>query len=197
MRYVATYGPGSGSHSPAFNGPPGRRLYAAGVMEQEVRAAERSPLPVGGFNFGRADRRNVEPEPYIGQKYDRGQFLTALAGTGAVLGLIGVFAGKPDGIDLTVTGGAAIVELQDRLGLNGIRYLIPANGTLETLVSRERVTAFNVADGSPATVAATGKWAALAPAVEGYVHGRSDDYEVGELGLTQRPDVPQAGEAAY
>jgi len=141
--------------------------------------------------------RPAEWEPSPGLKYDRGQNLQALAGTGSVLGLIGVFAGKPDAITLLASGGDAIVELQDRLGLNGIRFRLTVNQPMQTLVSRERVTAFNVSDASPATVNATGLWALPAPAVEGYLRGRSDDDEVGELGLTEGPDIPEDREGTY
>ena len=171
--------------SPSDAAPGLRPVYADGRMPQEIAAAERKMIPLATVYPGRAQQRPAEWEPAPGLKYDRGQQLTVTVGTGAVFAAPAVFSGKPDGIDLTVLGGAAVVELQDRLGLNGIRYTLAANSTIETLVSRERVVAFNVADGTPATVTATGKWALLAPAVEGYTRGGTDDDQVGELGLTQ------------
>jgi len=154
-------------------------------MAQEIAAAERLTIPLAKVYPGRERERPAEWASRPNEKYDRGQQLTGAAGTASVLAEIGKFAGKPDGIDLFITGGAAVVELQDRLGLNGIRFTVPAGQYVPTLVSRERVTAFNVSDAAPATVTATGKWALFAPAVEGYTRGSADDDEVGELGLTQ------------
>jgi hypothetical protein len=197
MRYFATYGPGTGVQSPAVNAPPRRTLYRPETMAGEVAAAERKTIPLAAVYPGRERERPAEWEPAPGLKYDRGQQVSALAGVGGVLGLVGVFAGKPDAIDLIVSGGAAVVELQDRLGLNGIRFTVPAGQYLPTLVSRERVTAFNVSDAAPATVTATGKWALPAPAVEGYRRGRADDDEVSELGLTEGSDIPEDRERTY
>lgn len=157
-------------------------------MEGEVAAAERKVIPLAAVYICRGMERPAENRPAATEKYDRGQNLNALAGTGGTLALVGVFAGKPDVIDLTVTGGAAVVELQDRLGLNPVRFTVPAGAVFSTQVSRERVMAFNVSDAAAATVSATGKWALLAPAVEGYRRADADEATVTELGLTTDPE---------
>src|SRR5712664_3413896 len=182
--------------SPADTAPGLHPVYADGRMAQEIVAAERLTIPLAKVYPGRERERPAEWESRPNEKYDRSQQLTGAAGTGSVLAEVGKFAGKPDGIDLFVSGGAAVVELQDRLGLNGIRFTIPVGVYVPTLVSRERVTAFNVSDAAPATITATGKWALPAPAVEGYTRGSADDDEVGELGLTENPGVPGSGSAA-
>jgi hypothetical protein len=183
-----TYYPGSPTQSPAFNTPVPRRVYAPGRMEAEVAAAERKVIPLAAVYPGRDRERPAENRPVVSEKYDRGQTLSAAAGTGSVLALVGVYAGKPDVIDLLATGGAAVVELQDRLGLNPIRFTVPINTPFQTQVSRERVTAFNVSDAAPATVIAVGKWALPAPAVEGYRRADADAENQSELGLSRDPE---------
>jgi hypothetical protein len=173
--------------SPASNQPLVRPVYAPARMQREALAAERLTIPLAPPYPGRDRDRPAETRPAVTDKFDRGQNLTGAAGTGSVLAEIGKFAGKPDAIDLMVTGGAAVVELQDRLGLNGIRYTVPVNTLIPTAVSRERVTAFNVSDAAPATVIAVGKWALLAPQVEGYQRADAEDSTITELGLTADP----------
>jgi hypothetical protein len=174
--------------SPSQGAPRVGPVYAPERMRREALAAERIPIPLAPPYPGRDRERPAENRPVTSEKYDRGQTLSGAAGTGSVLLEIGKFAGKPDVIDIVVTGGAAVVELQDRLGLNGIRYTVPVNIPLQTQVSRERVTAFNVSDASPATVIATGKWALYAPAVEGYRRADATEATLTELGLTPDPE---------
>lgn len=188
---MSGYRPGSSGYSapsPAWNRPPERRLYDPPIMPGEVARAERKTIPLAAVYICRGMERSAENRPIATEKYDRGQNLNALAGTGGVLALVGVFAGKPDVIDLAVTGGAAVVELQDRLGLNAVRFTVPAGAIFSTQVSRERVMAFNVSDASAATVSATGKWALYAPAVEGYRRADADEATITELGLATDPE---------
>jgi len=187
------YQPGSPTSSPAFNAPALRRVYDPALVTARIVAAERQPFPVYPSNRAGTMLRPAQSEPQLEGKFQRGQNLSALAGTGSVLGLVGVFAGQPDQIDLLASGGDAIVELQDRLGLNGIRYRIPINVLFRTQVSRERVMAFNVSDAAPATVTAVGKWALLNPPVNGSLFRPEGDSGVSELGLTSDEDRPGSG----
>lgn len=177
--------------SPSEAAPRVGPVYAPARMQREAIAAERAPIPLAPAYPGRGRERPAERTPIATEKYDRGQTLSGAAGTGSVLAEIGKFAGKPDVIDLVVTGGTAVVELQDRLGLNGIRYTIPVGSPFSTMVSRERVTAFNASDASPATVIAVGKWALYAPQVEGYRREDATEENLSELGLTA--DSPDSG----
>ncbi len=93
------------------------------------------------------------------QKFARYEELTGAAGTGATFALVGLFSGRPDNIDLLATGGDALVTLTDRVGREESSVRLIAGTRYRTSISRERITASNVSDASPATVRATGKWA--------------------------------------
>lgn len=97
--------------------------------------------------------------PSVVQKFERYEELTGSAGTGGTFSEIGKFSGQPDNIDLICTGGDALVQLTDRVGREESSLFLRQNESRKTNISRERVTATNVSDASPATIRATGKWA--------------------------------------
>lgn len=97
--------------------------------------------------------------PTTADRFERYERLQAAAGTASTRLLIGAFSGRPDQVDLQVTGGAAVVRLTDREDDEGHDLFVFANSTYKTNISKERVWAFNVSDAAPATVTAIGKWA--------------------------------------
>lgn len=107
------------------------------------------------------DHRERPRGAYTGtvEKYERYEELSGAAGTGATFTSLGAFSGTPDAIDLLATGGDALVSLRDNVGREESSLRLIANVPRETHISRRRVFASNVSDGSQSTVRATGKWA--------------------------------------
>ncbi len=104
-------------------------------------------------------RRPTGAFPSVVQKFERYEELSGAAGLGGAFADLGLFTGRPDNIDLTVTGGDALIKLTDRVGREESALRVIAGQTRRTHLSRERVLATNVSDAAPATVRATGKWA--------------------------------------
>ncbi len=117
----------------------------------------RSPAPPKPYPCPRERPQGTFPTTV--EKYERYEEVAGLAGTAAAFIEIGTFSGTPDAIDLLATGGDALVSLRDPTGREESALRLVANVPRETHISRRKVYAANVADGSPATVRATGKWA--------------------------------------
>jgi hypothetical protein len=160
----------------------GQGTHAPGVNEAARDEAKTRPRELPTRYQAPERVRNYMAGPSTAAKFERYQVISGLAGTGAVMALVGTFSGEPDVIDLLAVGGDAQVQLRNRLGQPEGQFRLVANVPYPTMISRESVWAFNQSDAAPATIIATGKWALLEERAEGKIEVKEEDSTPGLYG---------------